>query len=174
MVDATVATEIWKPIPGYEGLYEASTHGRIKRCCKKPHILKQSVYCLRNYTRLKVRLCKNARQKSFTVHTLILLTFVGPKPDGMECCHNDGDPANNRLENLRWDTAAANQADKIRHGTMACGERINTAKLTTANVIQVRHLRSRGFLLRELATMFSVSEAAISKTANGKCWKQVK
>jgi hypothetical protein len=45
--------------------------------------------------------------------------FVGPAPEGMEGCHYNGDPTDNRLENLRWDTRKANVADAIRHGTFS-------------------------------------------------------
>lgn len=51
------------------------------------------------------------------VHRLVLEAFVGPCPEGMEGCHGDGDPTNNSLGNLRWDTATSNQLDKVRHGT---------------------------------------------------------
>jgi hypothetical protein len=53
------------------------------------------------------------------VHRLVLEAFVGPCPEGMECRHLDGDPANNRLENLRWGTHRENAADQVRHGTAA-------------------------------------------------------
>lgn len=49
-------------------------------------------------------------------HRAVLLAFIGPCLDGMECCHNNGDPLDNRLENLRWDTRQANTIDKINHG----------------------------------------------------------
>jgi len=51
------------------------------------------------------------------VHRLVLEAFIGPAPKGTICCHNDGDPTNNRLENLRWDTHSSNTRDAIRHGT---------------------------------------------------------
>lgn len=51
------------------------------------------------------------------VHRTILEAFVGPCPEGMECCHADGDPSNNKLENLRWDTRISNIRDSMRHGT---------------------------------------------------------
>jgi hypothetical protein len=53
---------------------------------------------------------------SVRVHRLMLETFVGPCPDGMEACHHDDDRRNNRLANLRWDTRRANQQDKLRNG----------------------------------------------------------
>lgn len=53
------------------------------------------------------------------IHRLILETFVGPCPGGMECCHNDGDPTNNALSNLRWDTSKANKADMAKHGRVS-------------------------------------------------------
>lgn len=47
------------------------------------------------------------------VHRLVLETFVGPCPDGMECCHADGDVTNNSLDNLRWDTHQANIDERV-------------------------------------------------------------
>ena len=51
------------------------------------------------------------------VHRLVLETFVGPCPDGMECLHINGDPGDNRVENLRWGTHAENMQDSLAHGT---------------------------------------------------------
>lgn len=51
------------------------------------------------------------------VHVLVLEAFVGPRPEGMACCHNDGDGQNNTLANLRWDTYSSNNHDLVRHGT---------------------------------------------------------
>jgi hypothetical protein len=54
--------------------------------------------------------------KTFRVHRLVLLAFVGPCPDGMGARHKDGDPGNNRLDNLCWDTPEANREDSRRLG----------------------------------------------------------
>lgn len=51
------------------------------------------------------------------VHRLVLEAFVGPCPEGMECRHLDGNPANNKLDNLKWGTRKENQDDSKRHGT---------------------------------------------------------
>lgn len=50
------------------------------------------------------------------VHRLVLEAFVGPCPPGMEACHWNGIPGDNRLHNLRWDTPSANNADILRLG----------------------------------------------------------
>ncbi len=59
----------------------------------------------------------DGRQTQFRVHRLVLETFVGLCPDGMEACHRNGDPGDNKLSNLRWDTHENNMLDAVRHGT---------------------------------------------------------
>lgn len=113
--------ERWLPIPGYEGSYEVSDRGRVRsldrivvrsdgreiRC--KGKVLSQGVHP-KGY--LGVRLCGKTKK----VHRLVLEAFVGPCPDGMECCHNNGIPGDNKLTNLRWGTRIENAADVRRHG----------------------------------------------------------
>lgn len=57
------------------------------------------------------------RRHTIQLGRVVLLALVGPPPPGTECCHGDGDPTNNRIWNLRWDTRRANQLDSVRHGT---------------------------------------------------------
>lgn len=57
------------------------------------------------------------------VHQLVLEAFVGPRPEGMEGCHNNGDCTDNRLENLRWDTSSNNKLDMLIHGTHPNGSK---------------------------------------------------
>ena len=66
---------------------------------------------------LRVKLSLDGAYKGATIHRLVLLAFEGPEPDGMEVCHTDGNPANNRLDNLRWGTRGDNLRDRVRHGT---------------------------------------------------------
>jgi len=104
--------EEWKPIPGYEGYYEVSNHGRV-RGLKRGRVLKSRVnhggYHL-------VQLHKEGKKKHKRIHRLMLEAFVGPCPEGMECLHIDGDPANNRLDNLRWASPSDNNLDTVKHG----------------------------------------------------------
>lgn len=64
----------------------------------------------------RVNLYSNNQRHHRLVHQIVLEVFVGPRPDGMEACHNDGDSMNNRLDNLRWGTRASNSADTRKHG----------------------------------------------------------
>lgn len=105
--------ERWRPIPGYSR-YWASDIGRIMSFAKgTPKLL--SGHVERGYPTVCV-VNDDGKPSTVRVHTLVLLAFVGPRPEGMQCCHFDGDSTNNRLENLRWGTAEANARDKIRHG----------------------------------------------------------
>lgn len=88
----------------------------------------------------------------------------------MECCHWDGDHANNRLENLRWDTREANRADARRHGTTARGESCRQSSLTEDDV---RRIRASSSTQKELAREFGVSGPTISHIRSGKTWRHV-
>lgn len=118
-------TEIWRSIPGWVGFYEVSDQGRVRSLARavpgRPGVLivKRDRMLTPMPSRsghLSVALCRDGRRSYMKVHRAVLLAFVGPCPDGMEGCHNDGDPTNNRLANLRWDTHASNMVDKVTHG----------------------------------------------------------
>lgn len=72
------------------------------------------------------------------IHHLVLESFVGSRPDGMECRHLNGNPGDNRLANLCWGTKKQNSDDRDRHGTTYRGERLWTAKLTAELVRKIR------------------------------------
>lgn len=115
----------------------------------------------------------NGKVTNLYISRLVLECFVGPRPLGMHGCHNDGDPKNNRVENLRWDTPRGNQADRIRHGTSNRGEKNGSAKLQESDVVEIRHLRSIGVKSAEVAVMFGVSRATVSFAATGRTWKHL-
>lgn len=116
-------TEEWRPIPGYEGVYEASSLGRVRS-------VDRVIVDKRGVTRklkgkvlspagsksghLRVNFGKNFGSQS--VHHLVLITFVGPRPEGMESLHKNGKPEDNRVTNLRWGTRSENLLDMVKHG----------------------------------------------------------
>ena len=91
----------------------------------------------------------------------------------MQGCHNNGDPCDNRLDNLRWDTPKNNQDDRIKHGTDPKGERNPSAKLTWE---QVREIRSkyipRRYTYRMLGAEYGVNKRTIELIINNKLWKE--
>ena len=120
---------------------------------------------------LEVSLRKDGKQYTKKLHRLVLETFRGKCPEGMQSCHNDGNPTNNKLSNLRWDTAKSNQADRVLHGTDSRGEKSGTAKLTKTNVKHIRSLIKQGLSQREIARRYGVQQAAIWCIHNKKTWR---
>lgn len=112
--------EEWRPVVGYEGLYEVSDFGRV-RSLERPQLggrpgrILKPTRTLAGNARVAVTLCNRGKRSSRSVHRLVLEAFVGTRPDGMECCHFDDDPTNNNLANLRWDTRCANRQDMLRN-----------------------------------------------------------
>ena len=117
-----MTAERWAAIPGYVGSYEVSDQGRVQsleRVVNGPngrHTLRGQIMRGGHNGRYRtVILSDRGRVKNYTVHSLVMLAFVGPRPAGMDVCHNDGDHLNNALENLRYDTRVANMEDARRH-----------------------------------------------------------
>lgn len=121
-----------------------------------------------------VVLMREGGRHNLRVHTLVLTAFVGPCPAGLECCHGDGDPTNNKLTNLRWDTPHSNVADCIRHGRKPRGEGQHLAKLTAEQVRLIRLEHAAGNITqRQLGTKFGVNDATINNVIKGRTWKHV-
>jgi hypothetical protein len=175
--------EEWRPIPGFNEWYEASNLGNVRSWIngrfqygrrEEPRILKKQ----NNSTGYNVVGLRPpvGRCRTYQVHPLILETFVGPRPKNMQACHNDGDPFNNRLNNLRWDTQSGNQMDRRKHGTDNRGERCGKHKLTEGEVRQIRaaYIKgSRDFGGPGLSKQFNVSKATIRDVITRRTWRHV-
>lgn len=129
----------------------------------------------RGYYRVNVRTGSNpVRTVAVDVHTLVLLAFAGSRPEGMECRHMNGDPLDNRPSNLRWGTHRENIHDQIRHGTAAClrhGENAIASKLSFADVMKIRRMYAQGYLQRQIAEIFGVTQRHVSDIVRGETWK---
>lgn len=111
--------------------------------------------------------------KTWKVHRLVLETFVGPCPEGMECRHRDNNRANNELSNLHWGTHADNIRDKIAHGTIIKGEQHHASKLTVADVIDIRAKYEAGQNYDAIAAEKNVTRGAIILVVQRKRWAHV-
>lgn len=166
--------EQWKDIENYEGLYQISNCGRVCRVkgyrCKKQRILKHGC---NNRGYKYVNLWKNNQYKTYTIHTLVLKTFIGYKPEGKQCRHLDGNKHNNKIINLRWGTNSENQLDRATHGTTNRGEQSYNAKLTNVEIHYIRYLIVSGITQSQIAKQFHVNPHTISDIKTGKTWRHI-
>ena len=109
-MDAT--PEEWRPVVGYEGLYEVSDQGRV-RSLISGRILRPATRRLSGHKH--VMLCRPSQVG--LVHQLVAAAFLGPRPDGAETRHLNGDSGDNRAANLQYGTRSENTEDSKRHGT---------------------------------------------------------
>lgn len=112
----------WRPIPGYDGAYEAGTVGKIRSTDRRDSLsrpLRGRV--LRDAAHPKgyrtVVLSRHGQTHSYYMHTLVALTFHGPRPDGQQVRHLNGNASDNQPSNLAYGTASQNAEDQVRHGT---------------------------------------------------------
>ena len=160
--------EEWRPVLDYEGRYEVSDAGRVR-----------SLLTIRGQTgrdlsmaSLKhgyqgVGLCKNGTRRSALVHRLVLGAFVGRCPNGCEGSHLDGNPGNNSIGNLRWETKAENEQRKIRHRSTKHGELSPLAKLTNEDVLEMRRRRTAGEYYHDIAYAFGVARETARRAIVG-------
>lgn len=116
------ATE-WRPVAGFEGLYVVSNTGRVRSLPRSGtrrdrmyggHDLKPARQISGH---LAVSLSHDNQGHTQSVHVLVCEAFHGPRPEGSEVRHLNGNPADNRALNLVWGTRSENELDKVRHGT---------------------------------------------------------
>lgn len=110
------------------------------------------------------------QRNQWKVATLVCTVFHGPRPDGHEVAHLNGDPLDNRAENLAWKTPAANQADRIEHGTSNRGTQHGRARLTEEDVKQIRRMAAAGRPQAEMMAQFGIAQTTVSQIVTRKTW----
>jgi len=179
-------TEQWKPIAGYEGLYEVSSFGKVRSLSRMEPVLNKGLYpCMRrrNGRLLKaclragylfVGLCKNGVSRSTHVHRIVAETFLENPENKPWVNHKNGRRKwDNSVSNLEWATPAEDGAHRVAHDLRPKGSAMGAAKLTEEQVIEMRKLRKEGWLLRELGARYDVAEVTVSAIVRGKTWKHV-
>jgi hypothetical protein len=168
-------SEQWKDIPGFEGRYQVSDLGRVRSIDHRVRVVVHGV----ETTRLSPgKMLKPGRMggrehvsvaigkgNSMPVHYLVALAFIGPRPEGYDVAHGDGDASNNRVGNLRYATRASNNQDMVYHGRR---------RLTVEQIRRVRvEARSYYGAGKALALEFKVSPATISDVLAGRSYGHV-
>lgn len=173
----------WLPVVGWEGLYEVSRDGRVRsldrmmvsataRCGyprrMKGRELRPTTKATGGYPQVTLH-AQDGRQKRYHVAHLVAAAWIGPRPDGMEVCHNNGNNTDNRSSNLRYDSRANNEADKLAHGTLLRGEALPHAKLTEAQVRDVRR-RAVTQTSAEISSALGVSRSLVDLIIHRRAW----
>ena len=189
-----LASEEWRPVVEFPA-YHVSNLGRVRN---------NAGLVLRTYTGkkgyLSVTLYGPSVRRNRYVHRLVMVSFVGDVPAGLEINHEDGSKANNRLSNLSFVTPSENCRHAIRIGLVPAptaeglarrlasrhrgdshysrmrpelvlrGNAVGTAKLAREDVVEMRRLRAIGVRFTELSALYNVSEACARLAVIGKTW----
>lgn len=119
----------------------------------------------------RVGLFVNGKYVRKFIHRLVLEAFVGPEQEGMVARHKNGVRTDNRSENLEWGTYVENEADKLKHGTRARGERQGSSRLAEEQVLEIRERYDSGEVGKEIARDFGVTPTMVSYIGLRKNWK---
>jgi hypothetical protein len=184
--------EVWKTVPSFP-FFEVSDLGRVRS--KKRLITHRNKHgqCTRQvggsvldgwvnprtgYTQVTVsdfdQDGRRTRQAPKGLHTLVCEAFHGPKPENKSVvAHRDGDPGNNKPDNLYWATYLENEEDKGRHGRRVKGADHPNTKLTEVEANWIRgHYkpRSKTYGAQALAQKFGVHRTTIENIVSGRTW----
>ncbi|MCA1806663.1 MAG: FAD-dependent thymidylate synthase, partial [Actinobacteria bacterium] len=120
-------SEEWRSVPKFEGRYEVSSEGRVRSLINtrnkvrpEPYLKVQSVA---NNGYPSVSLSGDQKSTLRTVHSLVAEAFIGPRGDGIQVRHLNGNPLDSRLSNLCYGTQKDNSEDAIEHGRL-CAVRV--------------------------------------------------
>lgn len=174
--------EIFKPIKGFEGLYEISNHGRVYSVVRKSERKRQGgetflrseggkflSQSFDSHGYLHVCLYNNRLKKQKCIHRLVAETFITNKNNKPQVNHIDGNKENNHVDNLEWVTSSE---DAI-HSERVLGRQRGHRILCPEKVREIRKLRAGGMLMKDIGEEFGVHESTISNVLNGNRWGSV-
>lgn len=174
------STEIFKDIPGYEGIYQVSDNGKVKALSvlkywgrvkqKRREVIFKPTVRKHGYAEVVLY---GEKRRNYGVHRLVAITFI-PNPNNKpQVNHIDGNKLNNHVSNLEWATAQE-QADHAISLSLvnSVGENNPNSKLTKDQVLEIRSLKGK-FTHNELSKMFNVHPGAIQKIQLRIAWKHI-
>ena len=149
----------WRVIPSRPD-YLVSDLGDVRH--KNSSVIRKPYITDRGYIAVSARNREQKRNVPIMVHIAVAEAFIGPRPTGFETRHWDGDPGNNRRENIIYGTAKQNAEDRERHERTARGEKNGNAKLPDVYVGYIRHFYlAHHVFQRKLAKAFHISQAQV-------------
>jgi hypothetical protein len=174
--------EIWKSVVGYEGYYEVSNLGRVKRNAKK--IYSEERICwvhkkerivdqtIRTYKFVHL-IVHGRKTKLIRTHRLVALAFI-PNPENKpEVNHIDGNKLNNNLENLEWVTRSENAIHAYSNGLIPKGENSHKTKITNEQALDIFKRAHIGEKHRTIANDYNISKSVVTDIKRQKSWKHI-
>lgn len=166
--------EEWRAVEEFPA-YEVSSLGRFRRTkttqgARAGVILKWHTCTSTGYP--TIRFQAMGRQRARNVHVVVARAFHGPRPDGLEIRHLDGNKMNAAAANLAYGTQAENTEDRIRHGSMPRGETHHKAKVTEIEVQAIREALRNGENAKQVAARYGLSFSTVYRIKSGEIWNQ--
>jgi hypothetical protein len=193
-VEHSLETEIWKPVYGYEGLYEISNKGRVKSLAKEVRHPSGALIRIQPERIMKIMknakgyefvdLCKDGNRFHGTVHRMVLSAFCPVENmDSLTVNHKDFDKSNNTPENLEWTTNYENVQHSKSSGRYDIEERPDILspyqnprkrrKFTPETIEKIHELLSSGnYNDRQISEIVGTSRRFVTAVKLGETWKQ--
>lgn len=184
------AHEEWRPVVGYEELYEVSCFGRVRniRERKRTYIGRILNGGINNRGYYRVKLSRGNDRKDVEVHRLVALAFLGPCPEGIQVNHISGIKTENHLSNLEYVTHKENHQHASRMGLKASGDRSgarlhpekwargikhHNSKLTESDVINIRCLWASGWKRADIGRRYGITPQNVRCIVRRLNWKHI-
>ena len=160
--------EIWKDIVGYEGIYEVSNLGRVKRIKGGQNRIMLNSKFKSGY--LRTCLTFNSIEKTFRIHRLVATAFI-PNPENKPFInHIDNNISNNNVSNLEWCTSQENRNHCVKQNRQASGSSNGNSKLKENDILNIRN---SSFSVKTLSIIYKVTDVNIYDILNRKTWKHI-
>lgn len=167
--------EEWRPVPGFVGQYAISDNGTVRSFRRKHGMHHSHDGIMIGVTNPKGyrRVCLGG--KMFYVHRLVLVAFYGINNDRKWANHKNGNPNDNRLDNLEWTTPSENiiHSYRILGRKRRAGEQVWSAKLDPNDVRKIRALCKKGIKQTTIARRFGIDSQTVRSIKNKVSWRHV-
>lgn len=168
-----MAPERWRPVRGYEDLYEVSDLGNVRSLNFHSTGMTRALRVQR-YKYASVKLANRGQISRRLIHRLVAEAFLGPCAVGHQVNHRDGNKHNNAATNLEYCTASENRRHAFSTGLQSHhGESHNNSKLTDSDVVGIRARAAAGEHHSVIAHDFGVHKSTVSDLARGKRWPHI-
>jgi hypothetical protein len=164
------SVEVWKPVNGYEGIYEISSEGRFARIKNDERFIRKINLCTHYPSVSFLKRPTDKSQKSATIHKLVAEAFLGERPLGAVIRHIDGNRYNSKATNLCYGTPEENRIDSINHKTFK-GSKNGNSLLCEKGVEAIRMLIEHGVSLSSIARRLDISTSTVHAIKTGRNWK---